>query len=274
MLLSTARSSPDDAEVLRLSRLYVEATATFLAREDALKRQLEVTTAAAAAAAAAASAAPARAESFERELAAARVATPAPESIAAGAFWEALLSARVGSDDVLRLPPGVFMLGVPELPAEIYVRPKVYALLFDHVLDLKKSGVKGLVLTGSPGIGKTCFLYYLLWRLALAMAAGEEGAPSLVVFEREVQEKDRHKARFLFRAGEPPRVGAWNAFQELEDPKCWCVAVGGFFTRPSFGPCGSHSIDRAHVFLLFCFTPVSQVLDGWPRGAPRKHQLE
>ena len=133
-------------------------------------------------------------------------------------FWEVLPSVNIdAADGMLRLPEGIFTLGDPTLPRLIYARPKVYSPLYDLVRA--EEVIDGAVLTGTSGIGKTCFLYYVLWRLSVAMAAGEKnGAPSCVVFERQY---DESKCRYLFRTGMPVLVGSRDDFAtELQDAKC------------------------------------------------------
>ena len=91
-------------------------------------------------------------------------------------------------------------------------------------MALKGAGIMGIVLTGTPGIGKTCFLYYVLWLLAVMMREGKQGAPPCVVFE--LQDADMSEARLLFRVVKPVLVGAWNDFEEqVEDTSSWCVSL-------------------------------------------------
>ena len=130
-----------------------------------------------------------------------------------------------GSGDVLRLLNSKEMLGALWLPRAIYRRPEVYPPLFKLLQELKSSGTKNLILTGTPGIGKTYFLYYVLWCLARMMAAGDADAPTHVVFERQVGSGTPTDARVLFRKGQPPLVGPRDAFRTelLMDTKCWCA---------------------------------------------------
>ena len=148
-------------------------------------------------------------------------------------FWDVLPFIRASGTDngTLRLPRGVTFLGDPKLPKLLFLRPKVYPLLFNLVKRLKRTGTEGLVLTGTPGIGKTYFLYYLLWLLAAAMAAGKKSAPSCIVFERQTKEPS---CRYLFSANAPVRMGSQSDFiSELADVKCWYAVAGTSAAFPS-----------------------------------------
>jgi hypothetical protein len=83
-------------------------------------------------------------------------------------FWTNLRNAEV-ANSVLTLSEGTFFLGDPDKMNCLYVRAH-YRLLYDEVCTLtapqarrRKSKV---VITGTPGIGKSQFAYYMMWRLS------------------------------------------------------------------------------------------------------------
>ena len=77
----------------------------------------------------------------------------APESVQR--YWESLPSASIDAEGVLRLPVDVFTLGDSDLTRAVFVRPLVHELLFDEVWHVKnEEGMRGIVLTGTPGVGK------------------------------------------------------------------------------------------------------------------------
>ncbi|CAI2179918.1 15336_t:CDS:2, partial [Funneliformis geosporum] len=79
-------------------------------------------------------------------------------------FWNALPSADI-VDDILSLESGVFP-NVRDNPSKIFIR-KAYTDLFKEIKALIESHkYYRIVITGNPGIGKSYFLYYLLYELA------------------------------------------------------------------------------------------------------------
>ena len=80
-------------------------------------------------------------------------------------FWRELPNAKL-QGDMLVLPAGVFFLGDAQLGSTLYVRPEVYELLWQEMLHQRASEkISRLVLTGTPGIGKSRFLLGLGFRV-------------------------------------------------------------------------------------------------------------
>jgi hypothetical protein len=79
-------------------------------------------------------------------------------------FWEAIPSAYI-ENEVIALPDGVFFMGLLEFGGRLFVRP-----CYDEYFDLFRAGLatgtRNFVFTGTPGIGKSHFALYCLWRLA------------------------------------------------------------------------------------------------------------
>ena len=63
----------------------------------------------------------------------------------------------------LILPDGVNFLGNPELGNTIYVR-EAYVALREALDKYRTQGIKHVVVSGNPGVGKSVFaLYMLMW---------------------------------------------------------------------------------------------------------------
>ena len=99
-------------------------------------------------------------------------------------FWEALPSV-VLEGDVLRLPEGVFFLGDKSLGGALYVRERVYAPLLEEIKRPRRDGSGGgphVLLTGTPGVGKSRFLLYVLWALVTS-----PDPPPAILLHRQVE---------------------------------------------------------------------------------------
>ena len=63
----------------------------------------------------------------------------------------------------LTLPDGVNFLGDPELGNTIYVR-EAYCALREALDKYRTQGIKHVVVSGNPGVGKSVFaLFMLMW---------------------------------------------------------------------------------------------------------------
>ncbi|KAG5182393.1 hypothetical protein JKP88DRAFT_164594, partial [Tribonema minus] len=80
-------------------------------------------------------------------------------------FWRALSSASVDADGCLKLPAGTWFMGNRDFGSAIYIRD-CYCNLMEQINKLVAARrVQRVVITGTPGIGKTCYAFYWLWHL-------------------------------------------------------------------------------------------------------------
>ena len=148
-------------------------------------------------------------------------------------FWRALFNAQLNGGFV-ELPEGVNALGDLALDSSFYVR-RCYEQLFDVMIDPKynthtagrprteRPWSSNWVITGNPGIGKTYFAAYLMWRLA------RQGAT--VVYEpADCGEIGTNSTeRYLLRPNGTVKVCAarTDGFEhELDDPATWFIVDG------------------------------------------------
>ena len=133
-------------------------------------------------------------------------------------FWEGLPNARL-QDNELSMPEGVFWLGDPRLGSRLYVRPEVYYALFDQIIASKcGQGGGPFVVSGTPGIGKSFFLLYALWRLRT-----DNRPPRSIMFEQQTDLlKETAFLEFKFDPGWPVRMGTADQFlKSLRDSRSW-----------------------------------------------------
>lgn len=87
-----------------------------------------------------------------------------PLSVAAsknGSDFATALTKAVVTEDTLELANGTFFLGNRHWGSKLFIRP-----CYKEMADLILSGeVQDIVVTGTPGIGKSMFGYYLLYLL-------------------------------------------------------------------------------------------------------------
>jgi hypothetical protein len=92
-------------------------------------------------------------------------------------FWDNVDKATLqthASWSVVLLPPGVFWLGARLFGRKLFIRA-CYPILFDMINADWVSALeypKPLCLFGSPGVGKSAFLCYLIWKLRLQQPTG------------------------------------------------------------------------------------------------------
>ena len=78
------------------------------------------------------------------------------------ADFGAVLTRAVVADNTLELVDGTFFLGEPELRSKLFIRP-CYEYLSELILEGVFDGtMKNIVVTGTPGIGKSEFGFYLM----------------------------------------------------------------------------------------------------------------
>jgi len=174
--------------------------------------------------------------------------TAAPDDTALAQFWFHLDSASTSPENderqvatvvpkntFLEMKNGTWLLGRRRLGSTLYIRQcyvDLYGLFAETVLPYSSVAPR-FVLTGNPGIGKTLFVVYLLWRARLSGCT--------VVYEPP---DPGHKSglflgkRYLLRPDGSCLLGSVNAFDfetELNDPKTWHIAdahaVGEFEAR-------------------------------------------
>ena len=79
--------------------------------------------------------------------------------------FAATLTEAVVTNNTLELANGTFFLGDPMLGSKLFIRP-CYKELSEIILDGASSGAwRNVVVTGTPGIGKSVFGLYLLYLL-------------------------------------------------------------------------------------------------------------
>ncbi|KAG5185990.1 hypothetical protein JKP88DRAFT_310586 [Tribonema minus] len=81
-------------------------------------------------------------------------------------FWRALSRAS-DDDDCLALKDGTWFMGDYVRGNRIYIR-SCYRELMDTIKAMVTSGTRRVVITGTPGIGKSCYALYWLWHLRRA----------------------------------------------------------------------------------------------------------
>ena len=142
------------------------------------------------------------------------VATPA-ELVS---FWRSLPHA-VANGQLLQLCDGTFFLGGE--CASLFIRD-AYVKMGSQILKMVAEGVRNIVVTGIPGIGKSYFGLYLLWQLAIR--------GKTVIWQRS-----RTNNRYKFH-GDSVETGELNSFgAELADPSVWCELSGPLLAPPHCG---------------------------------------
>ncbi|KAF2078173.1 hypothetical protein CYY_000557 [Polysphondylium violaceum] len=98
-------------------------------------------------------------------------------------FWQQLQNIRVDDNGILSLPNGVHFLGNGANGSQLYIRESYLELkdiIFQHFKIYDPSTTvqsnstasnptyikTGFAITGTPGIGKSCFIYYIMWEIA------------------------------------------------------------------------------------------------------------
>jgi len=129
-----------------------------------------------------------------------------PQSLVA--FWTNLRLSTVSSDGrILELANGTKFLGSDSWRGKLFIR-SCYEKLWDTVQGLVESGTRRILITGNPGIGKSCFGLYALRMLAVKRA--------IVVWQRS-----RSDSRYLFD-GDTVMEGTDTSFkQRLGEKSVW-----------------------------------------------------
>ena len=134
----------------------------------------------------------------------------------AEAFWSQLPNATV-EGDVLRLAGGTTFLGSSTLPEAMYIRAD-YVGLWAELQRLFESGLRRIVVSGNPGIGKSWFGFYVAFKLL----SGSE--PPTIVWEARLS-----GTRTLIRNG-AVLLGTLDSFvSELADRNSWYLVDESVF---------------------------------------------
>ena len=127
---------------------------------------------------------------------------------AAAAFWLQLPNATV-EDDVLRLASGTTFLGSSTLPDSMFIRAD-YVGLWAEIQRLFESGLRRIVVSGNPGIGKSWFGFYVAFKLL----SGSE--PPTIVWEAR-----RRSSRTLIQGGRVLEGSLTDFKADLADTRTW-----------------------------------------------------
>ncbi|CAG8689323.1 7310_t:CDS:2 [Funneliformis mosseae] len=124
-------------------------------------------------------------------------------------FWISLNDSS-SNDQVLSLPSGVHFLGDSLLyPTKLIIR-QAYNDLWNNINSSVESGIfRRYTITGNPGIGKSYFLFYLLYILRCKGAT--------VVFDRQIDKK------YIIFTGENVYITFYDDMVEsfLNNPTTW-----------------------------------------------------
>ncbi|RPB17901.1 hypothetical protein L211DRAFT_844256, partial [Terfezia boudieri ATCC MYA-4762] len=76
-------------------------------------------------------------------------------------FWQSLRDAKIDEQNCITLPNGTYWAGVKDFGGKLYIRD-AYNTLWAQISN---PSVKNWVITGTPGIGKTYFSLFLLYKI-------------------------------------------------------------------------------------------------------------
>ena len=120
-------------------------------------------------------------------------------------FWLSLPQAQVDKHGILTLSRNTTFLGDLKGEDRLYVRD-CYRELYDVIVERTTCGARParrMVITGTPGIGKSLFALYCLWRLS------REGKTLVYQLEDYFYHFSGKAALRIF--GQAPQVGTWLA---------------------------------------------------------------
>jgi len=145
-------------------------------------------------------------------------AAAVPASAAINEFWGKLRDAGISEDGFLQLAPDTYFLGDPLNGSCLFVR-EPYRKVVEQVLHLWSQGITKLVITGSPGIGKSVFGWYLIW----VVRQQGDGCPNAIVLD---QGPDDVVFCFL-RDGRVLKATSRAAFEQYTSDACTWLIVDG-----------------------------------------------
>ena len=142
------------------------------------------------------------------------------KDIVAQSWWDILQQLQLSNDSFLELPTRLQDVRRPRTEIQtIYVRGS-YARIFDMIHRDIAEGVKQFVVTGTPGTGKSTFMYYFMWRMLKDVDAnfGAKGR-----FNFYIQKTPRTVLQF--KGSEVIRLKGNEAEDTLEDDRKALVIV-------------------------------------------------
>ncbi|KAG5181597.1 hypothetical protein JKP88DRAFT_136118, partial [Tribonema minus] len=71
-------------------------------------------------------------------------------------------------DACLVLPEGTYIMGEQERNSSILIRETYRELQTYITHEMAVKGAKRIIITGTPGIGKSCYAFYWMWTLLKA----------------------------------------------------------------------------------------------------------
>eukprot|EP00611_Tribonema_gayanum_P016481 TRINITY_DN286_c2_g1_i1.p1 TRINITY_DN286_c2_g1~~TRINITY_DN286_c2_g1_i1.p1 ORF type:complete len:488 (-),score=63.29 TRINITY_DN286_c2_g1_i1:153-1616(-) len=156
---------------------------------------------------------------------------PAPAGVTP--FWRALSRASVDADGCLKLPAGTWFMGNRDFGSAIYIRD-CYCNLMEQINNLVAAGrVQRVVITGTPGIGKTCYAFYWLWHLCqTGRTVVYQLGPDWYRFCGAIAVQGSRKA--FLAAGYLDDPAAWYLSDPAESkkPYSWFGGITLFFAAP------------------------------------------
>jgi hypothetical protein len=130
-------------------------------------------------------------------------------------FWKALPHAQLdGGGVILQLPGDTSFVGDEALGSRLYIRQD-YKNLFELTMARIRGGSRGMAILGTPGIGKSMFSFYVLWRLC------QEYPDGVFVYDR------LNRPVLMFHRQTVLRSGSYFGFiDELEKKSTWYLVDG------------------------------------------------
>jgi hypothetical protein len=165
-------------------------------------------------------------------------------------FWQKLPQATVDSNGFLNLVPGTYFIGDANLGSKLYVRD-CYNGLTDHTHGIRAKRIRRIVITGTQGIGKTCYALYWLYLLC------KENKP--VIYQHAVNyyyfsSYGVIKGLFenFYRAGYFDDGDVWFLCGPNEKPYESCLGITLVFIEPDYQR--YKQFLKAHATL--CLMPI------------------
>jgi hypothetical protein len=146
---------------------------------------------------------------------------PQPAPLSVEAFWKQLPNATV-EGKVLRLAGGTTFWGSSSLPDRMYIRAD-YVGLWAEIQRFLESGLRRVVISGNPGIGKSWFGLYIAFKLLTET----ERKPPAIVWEARLS-----GTRTLIRDGAVLHGTLESFGSELAEVSTWYLVDESVFPGP------------------------------------------